>query len=89
MNPEEFSRLVRSLAALPRESEWIELKHNNADPQKIGENVSAVSNGAALLRKPMGYVLWGVHDDSHDLVASPSKCTSFQRRTSACRAITP
>ncbi len=57
MNQEEFARLIRSLAALPRESEWVELKHNNADPQKIGENVSAVSNGAALLRKPMGYLL--------------------------------
>jgi predicted HTH transcriptional regulator len=75
MNQEEFARLVRSLAALPRESEWVELKHNNADPQRIGENVSAISNGAALLRKPMGYVLWGVDDDSHDLVG-----TSFRPR---------
>lgn len=70
MNPAEFARRVRSLAALPRESEWIELKHNNTDPQKIGENVSALSNGAALLRKPIGYVLWGVDDDSHDLVGT-------------------
>jgi predicted HTH transcriptional regulator len=75
MNSDEFARLVRSLAALPRQSEWVELKHNNVDPQKIGENVSTVSNGAALLRKPMGYVLWGVDDDSHDLVG-----TSFKPR---------
>ena len=25
MNQEEFARLVRSLVALPRESEWVEL----------------------------------------------------------------
>jgi len=62
-------------AASPRESEWGELKHGNANPQKIGENVSAVSNGAALLGKPAGYVLGGVADDSHNLVG-----TSFKPR---------
>ena len=30
------------------ESEWIEFKHNNCNPDEIGENISAVSNAATL-----------------------------------------
>lgn len=73
MNADEFTRLVRSLLALGRETEWVEFKHNNCDPQETGENASAVSNGAALHRKPMGYLLWGVEDASQQIVG-----TSFE-----------
>ena len=31
--------LVRELCRLPAETEWLEFKHNNADPQEIGEYV--------------------------------------------------
>lgn len=70
MTPQELAQLVRSLAALPRETEWVELKHNNANPEKIGENISAVSNGAALHAKPTGYLVWGVEDDGHSIVGT-------------------
>ena len=70
MTPDEFSRLVRSLLALGRETEWVEFKHNNADPQETGENTSAVSNGAALHRKSMGYLLWGVEDKTLNVVGT-------------------
>lgn len=75
MNSDEFSRLVRGLLAHGRETEWIELKHNNTDPQVMGQNLSAVSNGAALHDKPTGYLLWGVDDSSLEIVG-----TSFQPR---------
>jgi predicted HTH transcriptional regulator len=76
MTPEEFNHLVHSLVALPRETEWVEFKVNKADPQEIGENVSAVSNGAALHRQPMGYVVWGIEDEHHAVVG-----TTFQPRS--------
>lgn len=75
MTPDEFTRLVRSLLALGRETEWVEFKHNNADPQETGENASAVSNGAALHRKPIAYLLWGVEDGTLNVVG-----TDFQPR---------
>lgn len=68
--------LVRELAKLPHETEWVEFKVNQADPQEIGEYVSALSNAAAMLGKKSGYIVWGVHDGSHELVG-----TSFDPRT--------
>jgi len=53
---------VKSLAALQRETEWLELKHNNKDPQEIGEYISALSNVAALLGRHCAYILWGLED---------------------------
>lgn len=37
MNQEELIALVDRLRGLPRETEWLEFKHNNADPEEIGE----------------------------------------------------
>ena len=41
MTHDELRHLVLSLAAQSHETEWLEFKHNNADPQQIGENISA------------------------------------------------
>jgi predicted HTH transcriptional regulator len=70
MIPEELKRLVEHLRSLPRETEWVEFKHNNAVPQEIGECVSALSNGAALHRQGQAFLLWGIADGSHDLVGT-------------------
>lgn len=59
--------LVRELVALPSETGWVELKHNNGDPQEIGEYISALSNSAALDGKSRAYLLWGVDDATHEL----------------------
>ena len=40
--------LVRELCKLPHETEWVEFKINNKDPQEVGEYLSALSNSAAL-----------------------------------------
>jgi len=56
-----------------RESEWIEFKHNNADPEQIGQYISAVSNSAALHRQEHGYVVWGIEDGSLEVVGTSFK----------------
>lgn len=45
---EYLQSLVRELAKLPDETEWVEFKCNNKQPQMIGEYISALSNSAAL-----------------------------------------
>lgn len=62
MTPIEFADLVRTLPGEVGEREWVEFKHNNADPQDIGEYLSALSNAACLADQPFGYILWGVED---------------------------
>ncbi len=62
--------LVRELIALPAETEWLELKHNNGDPQQIGEYLSALSNAAAACGKAFAYLLWGIDDESHAVLGT-------------------
>ena len=62
--------LVRELCALPRETEWVEFKVNDADPQQIGEYISALSNSAALVGKAFAYLVWGVRDIDHAVVGT-------------------
>lgn len=69
------SRHIHELMLLPYETEWVEHKHNNNEPDKIGETISAISNSAALKGKSKGYIFWGIEDASHKVVG-----TSFSPR---------
>ncbi len=64
--------LLRELLKLPNETEWVEFKHNN-DPLKTGEYISALANGAALKGKQFGYMVWGVDNDSHEVIGTGFK----------------
>jgi ATP-dependent DNA helicase RecG len=70
MNPDELERLASELASLPHESEWVEFKHNHAEPEKIGEYISALSNSAALLGRTRAFILWGLADGTHEFVGT-------------------
>jgi predicted HTH transcriptional regulator len=48
--------LVNELRALPRETEWVEFKVNDAEQQAIGEYISALANAAALVGKAFAYL---------------------------------
>ena len=67
---DQLRSLLRELCRLPSETEWVEFKHNNVDPETIGEYISALANSAALLGKQCGYVVWGVENDTHDIVGT-------------------
>lgn len=62
--------LVQELRKLPRETEWVEFKHNKAEPQDIGEYLSALANSAALLGKVNAYLIWGIDDTSHAIIGT-------------------
>jgi ATP-dependent DNA helicase RecG len=72
-----ITAIFRELLSLPSETEWVEFKHNNSNPQEIGEYISAVANSAALHGRDSGYLVWGVEDGSHLVVG-----TSFRPRQS-------
>lgn len=73
MNNDELDDLLTALAALPQETEWVEFKHNRAEPEDIGEYLSALSNSAALLDEEDGYIAWGVADETHAIVGTKFK----------------
>jgi len=70
MTPAELQHLVEHLRSLPRETEWVEFKHDNSDPHQIGEYISALSNAAALHRQSQAYFLWGIEDGTHNLLGT-------------------
>lgn len=65
--------LIDTLCKEPMESEWLEFKANNHEPQLIGEYLSALSNSACLQDKRYGYLVYGVEDKTHEIVG-----TSFE-----------
>ncbi len=70
-----YRSLVQELSKLSDETEWVEFKVGNKDPDRIAKYVSAVSNSATLQSRPCGYLVWGIENDSHQIVG-----TSFRYR---------
>jgi len=66
------------LRKLPEETEWVEFKHNNDNPEEIGEYISALSNSAALFGKITAYLAWGLDAKTRDIVGTSFKPHSFK-----------
>ena len=69
-DPEYLTGLVHELRNLPHETEWVEFKTSQNNPQDIGEYISALSNGAAINGKPSAYLVWGIEDNTHAIVGT-------------------
>lgn len=76
MSDDRLRDRLLSLISLPAETEWVEFKVNNADPNMIGRTASALANSAALRGEPLGWIAWGIQDGSHEIVG-----TSFNPHT--------
>lgn len=76
MDEKELKSIVSDIQASSTECEWVEVKHNNHDPQSIGEYVSALSNGAAYMGQSRGFMAWGIEDSTHRIIG-----TSFNPKT--------
>lgn len=61
---------INELRAYNEEQEWFEFKENWFEPDTLGEYVSALSNAAAFHHKEKGYFIWGVNDESHEIVGT-------------------
>lgn len=73
MDNAHLQKLLSGLQSLPSEQEWVEFKENKAEPDDIGEYISALSNTARLKGESCGYMMWGIRDQTHELVG-----TTFQ-----------
>jgi len=73
MNTLGLTQLLDKLVSLPQETEWVEFKHNFHSEEEIGQRLSALSNSAALLNKPFGYLVFGVEDGTHKIVGTTFK----------------
>ncbi|MCI5981861.1 MAG: putative DNA binding domain-containing protein [Bacteroidales bacterium] len=66
----DFKKLIEALTAKPYETEWLEFKHNFHSKEEIGERISALSNSAFLCKMPFGYIVFGVDDQTHEVLGT-------------------
>lgn len=74
----EFENLINEFRSLATELEWIEFKENFTEESDTGEYISALANSAALHRKPKAYLVWGIHDKTHEVVGT-TFCPRLQK----------
>lgn len=67
---ENLDILVKELCKYPTETQWLEFKHNNCEPNMIGEDISALANSAVLADRDYAYMIWGVDDNNHQLIGT-------------------
>lgn len=66
----DIALLVEELCRHDAETEWIEFKTNNSNPEMIGQRISALANSACRLGAPTAYMVWGIDDETHKVVGS-------------------
>jgi hypothetical protein len=84
-----LASLVRELCTLPRETEWLEFKVDDAEPQAIGEYLSALANAAALAGRAFAGHLQARLEDGAAIVLNPLfaiTCISQPHLPAICRA---
>lgn len=59
--------LLEELLALPRETDWLEFKTNQAQPDRLGQLISALANSALLHGQEKAFLVWGVDDATHEV----------------------
>ena len=62
--------IVLELCSYNDEQEWFEFKENWFQPEALGEYVSALSNAAAFHYREYAYFVWGVVNDTHEIVGT-------------------
>ena len=61
---------VLELCSYSDEQEWFEFKENWFQADGLGEYVSALSNSAAFHNKNEAYFVWGINNQTHEIVGT-------------------
>jgi predicted HTH transcriptional regulator len=70
MTDEEVYKIIVRLAKNPTELNTVEFKESNDDSQMIARNISALSNTARIEGVRKSYLIWGIQDETHELVGT-------------------
>jgi len=71
--------LIENLRSASDEKPWLEFKHNNYDPPMIGRDIAALANAAALADRNCAYMIWGVHDKTHEIIGTQYDLQSLKK----------
>jgi len=73
MNTKNLKDILNQLRALTKETEWVEFKVNYVDLEEIGKHISALSNSACLHEKEHAYLVFGIENETHNIVGTRFK----------------
>ena len=64
--------IVNRCRSYDDEMEWFEYKKDTAVTRAddIGPYISALSNGAVMHGEPYGYLIWGIHNITHEIIGT-------------------
>ena len=71
--------LVRELVKFTDETPWLEFKHNNYNPEMIGQDISALANSATMEERDYAYMVWGIQNETHEFVGTEYDFLSLKR----------
>ncbi len=66
----DIKKIVLDFCSLSDEQEWFEFKENWFQPEALGEYISALSNAAAFHYKKYAFFIWGVNDETHEIIGT-------------------
>ncbi|MDA1069871.1 MAG: ATP-binding protein, partial [Proteobacteria bacterium] len=58
------------MSKLERETEWVEFKVGDDEPNSIGQYISALAYSAVLHSQNRAYLVFGINDGTHELVGT-------------------
>jgi len=73
-NDQSLQNLVHELVRVG-ECEWIEFKQNNAKKEDVGQYIAALSNAALLNGRDKAYCVFGIADQSNNIVGTRFSAT--------------
>lgn len=62
--------IVKDLIAHSHEEEWFEFKVDWFEHRTLGEYISAMSNAATVHGRENAYFVWGIENDTHEIVGT-------------------
>ncbi|MEG2459258.1 MAG: ATP-binding protein, partial [Raoultibacter sp.] len=76
---QDISLLINELRKLPGETELVEFKQDNSDPEMIARDISALANSAAHQGASCAYMIWGIEDTTHAITGTSFDCKTKKR----------
>lgn len=73
ISDEKLTLIVNNLRGLDSEREHVEFKCNLDDHIQIARTISGITNILSLIDYPRGYFIWGIDDNTHDIVGTDFK----------------
>lgn len=70
---DKLALIVQNLCELDSELEHVEFKHSLDDHVQIARTVSGITNILSLRDYPRGYFIWGVDNETHDIIGTEFK----------------